>query len=748
MLKYLEELLAKYPNFYQIFIPVIISVILFIFKIPQQFVQHHLQKHKKRKDIFKNKQYIQDNVYLKREMEIQEILQELIKEQEVTIVYGALGRGKTITLKKLHDRVLDKKEKCIKFSLYIDLEKKNLIDELEKITEIKIVSPLNFYNWLNSLLGRKKCLIILDNIAPAQYANIINFFLDNYHIQYKVVVGLNYINPKESSQIEIKNFDAKQVAELAKLRRLDIDEDNLSRVFTLTQGIPVYVDYLFKTNRRPLNYELVEVISSQLAICTAKERDLLQSIALNKILYHDFTKELFSTFDIGLIMSLSSKGLIQFEETTKNIELNPLIAEQYLSHLKNEYVYVTLLEYYKIHSQENFLELSLRLPITIKNDYSTFIQILKQLYNNEKYQYLLYLGEIILQNGPQAFFDFDKIINVFFDCFISSILKIGDYNYAKDIIDKINDCDVFNNNLIYRNVRTEAISYKINFCDLLHLTNSFQDAIENLELLLATSTVSSAQQERCNYLILHCKRHIGEDLSQISKNFRKLSNNSQEIYYQIRSLYSAFSIDMFQGKKHLKRKFAELENKIDSLQSGNEIVLFAQRHYIIFYRKCCNNLEKAEKLLIENIKSLENSKLRILYDYYFEAGELYREKFYFQSSKKNYKASYDFYDKAIAFSKNVGDTNLYHNAMIGRILLQEQHAKVTQKDLNFIHRAIQTESLLNKVQFQLAYYYLTHDYDMLDKLSKYARLLEYYDTSNIAQKLSEKHSCFIPLTVM
>ncbi|HEM3687014.1 TPA: hypothetical protein U1C84_002336, partial [Streptococcus suis] len=264
--------------------------------------------------------------------------------------------------------------------MYIDLEKKNLIDELEKITEIKIVSPLDFYNWLDSLLGRKKCLIILDNIAPTQYANIINFFLDNYHVQYKIIMGLNYINPKESSKIEIKNFDAKQVAELAKLRRLDIDEDNLSRVFTLTQGIPVYVDYLFKTNRRPLNYELVEVITSQLAICTTEEKDLLQSIALNKILYHDFTEELFSTFDIGLIMSLSSKGLIQFEEITKNIELNSLIAEQYLSHLKNEYVYVKLLEYYKIHSQENFLELSLRLPIAIKNDYSTFSQILKQLY--------------------------------------------------------------------------------------------------------------------------------------------------------------------------------------------------------------------------------------------------------------------------------------------------------------------------------------------------------------------------------
>ncbi|HEM5136332.1 TPA: hypothetical protein U1265_002131, partial [Streptococcus suis] len=256
--------------------------------------------------------------------------------------------------------------------MYIDLEKKNLIDELEKITEITIVSPFDFYNWLDSLLGRKKCLIILDNIAPTQYANIINFFLDNYHVQYKIIMGLNYINPKESSKIEIKNFDAKQVAELAKLRRLDIDEDNLSRVFTLTQGIPVYVDYLFKTNRRPLNYELVEVITSQLAICTTEEKDLLQSIALNKILYHDFTEELFSTFDIGLIMSLSSKGLIQFEEITKNIELNSLIAEQYLSHLKNEYVYVKLLEYYKIHSQENFLELSLRLPIAIKNDYSTF----------------------------------------------------------------------------------------------------------------------------------------------------------------------------------------------------------------------------------------------------------------------------------------------------------------------------------------------------------------------------------------
>lgn len=387
-----------------------LSIILFVFKIPQRY----LQKYKKRQGIFKKKQYIKDSAYLKRELEIQEILQELIKEQNLTIIYGALGRGKTIILKKLHDRVLDKKEKSLKFSMYIDLEKKNLIDELERITEIKIVRPLDFYNWLDSLLGRKKCLIILDNIAPAQYINIINFFLDNYHVQYKIIMGLNYINPKESSQIEIKNFDAKQVAELAKLRRLDIDEDTLSRVFTLTQGIPVYVDYLFKTNRHPLNYELVEVVSSQLAICTAEEKDLLQSIALNKILYHDFTEKLFSTFDIGLIMSLSSKGLIQFEEITKNIELNSLIAEQYLSHLKNEYVYAKLLEYYKIHSQENFLELSLRLPITMKNDYSTFKQILKRLYNDEKYQYLLYLGEIILQNGPQVFFDFDKIIDVFF----------------------------------------------------------------------------------------------------------------------------------------------------------------------------------------------------------------------------------------------------------------------------------------------------------------------------------------------
>ena len=77
----------------------------------------------------------------------------------------------------------------------------------------------------------------------------------------------------------------------------------------------------------------------------------------------------------------------------------------------------------------------------------------------------------------------------------------------------------------------------------------------------------------------------------------------------------------------MKRKFAELENKIDSLQSGNEIVLFAQRHYIIFYRRCCNNLEKAEKLLIKNIKSLENSKLRILYDYYFEKFDEVAEEF-------------------------------------------------------------------------------------------------------------------------
>ncbi len=748
MLKYLEDLLSKYPNFYQIFLPIIVTifstVILFIFKIPQGY----LEKLKKRRNVFKKQQFLHDSVYLKRELEIQEIIQELVKEQKLTIVYGALGRGKTIILKKLHDTIIDKKEKSLHFSLYIDLEKKTLLDELEKITETKISCPVDFYKWLKTILDRNKCLIILDNIAQAQYADVINFFLDNYNSQYKIIMGLNYINPNESSQIEIKNFNTRQIAELAKLRRLDIDESNLSRVFTLTEGIPVYIDYLFKNNSQPINYELTDIISSQLANCSDEERDVLQSISLNKILYYDFTKELFTSYNLGLIISLSSKGLIQFDQNTSIIQLNSLIAEQYLLHLKNEEVYVKLLEYYKIHSQENSLELALRLPISLKKDYSYFVKILKQLYCDEEYQYLLYLGETILRNGTQPFFDFDKIIDCFFDCFISSLLKIGDYNYAKDIITKINDCGMFDSRLIYRNIQTDTISYKINFCDLLHLTNSFQEAIDNLELLVATSTLSSEQRERCDYLILHCKRHIGNDLSLVSKEFHKLSDSSQEIYFKIRSLYSSFSIDMFQGNKHLKRKFKEMKNIIDSLHPSDEVLLFAQRHYVIFYRKCCNDLEKAEKLLIQNIKSLENSKLRILYDYYFEAGELYRERFYICPTKKIYKTSYDFYEKAIEFSKNVGDTNLYHNAMIGRILLQEQHSKVTQEELNFILQATQTQSLLNRVQFQLAYYYLKHEYKMLEQLSEYTSQLGYHNTSNIAKKLSEKQSSFIPLTVM
>lgn len=716
--------------------------------LTKKIAQRFLQKYKKRQNIFKKRQYIQNDVYLKRDLEIQAILQELFKEQKITTIYGALGRGKTIILKKLHDRIIDKNEKSLKFSLYIDLEKKNLFDELEKISEIKITNPLDFYNWLSSLLSRKKCLIILDNIAPAQYVDTMNFFLDNYHSQYKIIMGLNCINHEESPRIEIKNFDAKQVTELAKLRRLNIDEDNLSRVFTLTEGIPVYVDYLFKTNRTPINYELMEVISSQLANCSSEEKSVLQTIALNKILYCNFTKELFSTFNIDLIFSLASKGLIQFEKTTKTIEINSLIAEQYLSHLKDENVYAKLLNYYKIHSPKNFLELSLRMPIEMKNDYSGFVQILKQLYDDKEYQYLLYLGETILQNGTQPFFDFNEIIDCFFDYFISSLLKIGDYNYAKDIINKINDSNLFDDRLNYRNVQTDSISYKINFCDLLHLTNLFQEAIDNLEVLIATSTLSSEQLERCKYLILHCKRHIGENLKQVSRDFKVLSNTSQNSYFKIRSLYSSFSIDMFQGKNDIKESFENMRNKICSLNPNSEILLFAQRHYIIFYRRICKDFEKAEKLLMQNIKSLEISKLRILYDYYFEAGELYRERFYRQSSNKDYQTSCNFYQKAIEFSKNVGDTNLYHNAMIGKILLEAQRSRVTQEDLNFILRATQTESVLNKVQFRLAYYYLTHDYDMLAKLSKYASQLEYYYTSNIAKKLSKKHFCFIPLTVM
>lgn len=750
MLQKIEEFLGKYPNFYQIFLPIIITIIssflaLFLLKIPQKYIQ----KHKKIDFLFKKRQFLQNTVYLKRELEIQEIIQELIKVQKLTIVYGAVGRGKTIMLKKLHDIIIDKNEKFFHFSLYIDLDKKNLLEELEKVSELKISSPLDFYNWIKSLLGRKKCLIILDNIAQAQYTDVINFFLDNYHNRYKIIMGLNYINPNESSRIEIKNFNTKQVAELAKLRRLDIDESNLSRVFTLTQGIPVYVDYLFKENNHLDNYELMDVISSQLANCSSAEKDILQIIALNKILYYDFTKNLFSSFGTDLIMSLSSRGLIQFDTTTNCIKLNSLIAEQYLSHLKNEEVYKKLSNYYKIHSKENFLELSLLQLITIhEEDYPIFLKILEMLYSKEEYQYLLYLGETILHKDVQPLFDFNIIIDHFFNYFISSLLKVGDYNYANDIIAKIDNNSIFDSELTYRNIKAEAISYRINYCDLLHLTNSFQESIDNLELLIETSRLTIDQKERCEYLILHCKRHIGNDLSNVSNEFYTLYDSSQNVYFKIRSLYSAFSINMFQGKKQIKENFEDMKNIIDNLNPNNEVLLFAQRHYAIYYRKFCGDLDKAESLLIQNIKDLESSKLRILYDYYFEAGELYRERFHTHPSQKTYKTSFEFYEKAIEFSKNVGDTNLYHNAMIGRILLQAQGFQITQEDLDFILQACETESILNKVQFQLVYYYLSRDYKILKKLSDYANKLGYYSTSAIANKLSEKQLCFIPLTVM
>ena len=172
----------------------------------------------------------------------------------------------------------------------------------------------------------------------------------------------------------------------------------------------------------------------------------------------------------------------------------------------------------------------------------------------------------------------------------------------------------------------------------------------------------------------------------------RTADHSNKFY--IRAVTSRVSIEYFMDTS-FRADIALSE--LFSLSEQPEVRFNVYRHIANIYRRTEDNLDKATNFLIENINALNQLPLRIVYDYYFELAECYR-----QMCRKNishYNDAILNYNYALIFAESNHDINLKLCAQFGKALV------CYQKDKNKKRLKALINNLLNDAKISDVIYY-------------------------------------------
>ena len=151
----------------------------------------------------------------------------------------------------------------------------------------------------------------------------------------------------------------------------------------------------------------------------------------------------------------------------------------------------------------------------------------------------------------------------------------------------------------------------------------------------------------------------GLELDRAFSIFTTLADNIdyKDDKIRIRSIYSAASIKMFQGILTIlmKKAFEKIEQIMNADEKNVTWMPYVARHKAIYEYKICKNIDNAEQILLDTIKLLEVTPLRIKYDIYFELADIYRLK---ECTVNNYESSVNYYLEAAQFAKRSHDYTL------------------------------------------------------------------------------------------
>lgn len=528
---------------------------------------------------------------------------------------------------------------------------------------------------------------------------------------------------------------------------------DIYEISELSNGYPVYARYSVEAYRKGVKIADYNNLDNYIAKLVDSLNDLEKSslsliICLGLLLQDEIETKLLLGVDNRIsrriIRKLATYSLINiYKEKIYTDRLISLKCLECLAEYKNA-SYEKIYNYFKGMLDTNYIALVAALKSDFSYDHRLIKEILHKQYDDGKFYLLIDIGEIEFAGQINPHLREDKECWMFVRYYyLKSLLELGLYDRAREVVDNY---DIQFNLLDIKD--DISFEYQYLLVDLDHLTNYLKDAIAFSEGLMQKST-NNLQLAKCQYLFAHCLRHVGEELDRAFSIFTTLADNIdyKDDKIRIRSIYSAASIKMFQGNINYpyEKAFEKIEQIMNADEKNVTWMPYVARHKAIYEYKICKNIDNAEQILLDTIKLLEVTPLRIKYDIYFELADIYRLK---ECTVNNYESSVNYYLEAAQFAKRSHDYNLESNAQLGLALLNLKYGY--DVDIDALRDIIiETHKIGLNINYNNALYvkYLANSETIPKELVSYWKKMQYSDLlSFISKSKSEKYN--IKLTVM
>ena len=701
-------------------------------------------------------------------------------EYRIFSVTGVMGIGKTLLLREVADRINSKNKPYINLkktcAYYVNFDKCTSVFQNVK-NELGISCEENMGSLCEEIRKtsfEKNSILIIDNFERDNMRGAKEFAqaICKNSNGIIIILGITTGNEIEPGIVPARFFE-NELRLLERKCQYELNEDTRKKIINHSSGIPAYIRVLYKANaNREKHYysnseEIHDYIKMKIANLSEESRELF-SIILNKKHIEDkviSSKEVFaisSNADVSHLTELFDASLIHYNIPQEECFIENFIYEVCFRNY-NKHRASSCRKIYEFHFKRNNKNLISAMALLLSNEpiknYIWIEEVFNEQYKNKSYFFFKKLG-ISEENhhlNPELISNRDTY-DLYRYYYLSWLLQLGKYPKAYEVY----TCYEKSSNPLPTITKNTCGDFEFDLqyliADLVHLSNNFNLAIDNALILLAKEQTIQ-QQCQCQYLIAHCLKHIGSDLSQADILFSDIQKKKKDIPVElyIQAVYSRVSIHLFWNDVDFDYRscFKELSDIKNEFPQASLAFAGAMRHKAIYLLKMENNLAEALTVLENANITLEKAQQRRIYDFYFEIAEVKRLMKNNGQSTENTSHIQIYYDKALDFAEEVGDYNLLSCVRLGKILLEYSDKRNDEdwKDYQIacIGKIIQTAKeynlSINEAYAQVILYYIKNQ-PVPQESILYFKRMKYLDCFETAKNINAKRPVFLKLTVM
>ena len=649
-------------------------------------------------------------------------------------LYGEDGIGKKTLVSKLFQNY---KYPFNRFYFIYDEEKRKISELLNKKYPLKNTADYNDILYLRTMAKSHRTFVIVESTSADFNKRATNLLVEwnKNNVCRKKLILISFDNGSVQSEAKHQTFVyeyklGRLITDDSKLMATKLLKHNCTSIDNIVQAsdgnpaaIKTLCNYYLKAKDKFENSNWIENILK----LKDDSKEAFLNFCILSVVRGSFTKCVADEItDLSRIEYLMSADLLAKSQTDDYYVPEWLLRTILISNEYNDQIELGI----EALAQKSILTDNEKQKITalVKKESNTILKVLKYYSNNRMFVEIK---------------DFNSKLNISFNItdplhkqimaiIMDALLELGEYG----IFDTY-----FHNIRIPITNELSDIDFKIHLliANYYHLTSQYDES-NQIYIMLQNTKLANAYLLEINFNIAHNWRHMGK-LDLARKLFDQIENaaNHNSKFY-IRSVTGRISIDYFMENSFQPNLSVSI---LRSLLSKQETDYNVYRHIANIYRRSGNESEntKAITLLKEKICELEQTPLRIIYDYYFDLAECYRQLcgkkiFYFNDAIINYNL-------ALIFAESNHDINLKLCAQFGKALV------VYKKDKNKNRLSKSLNLLLDEAKISdVIYYGILTSIDILENDDSIRSKLEEMKFSHYIKVLDSKDVNLLQITVM